>query len=142
MYSRGILMMAMMAALTAACEVGESGESAAPVGTLAPFDTTLLAQMPTGTTIEMLTEGMRLFAVCSPCHGVDGRGTQLGPPLTGPEWVHTSGDVEQIEAVIRNGVATPAAYPIPMPPSGGGDFDETDLRALAHYVRSLGSRAR
>jgi mono/diheme cytochrome c family protein len=86
-------------------------------------------------------QGRELYAVCSVCHGEDARGTQLGPPLRGPDWIHIDGSVQSIEQITRSGVLEPSSYPVPMPPMGGGVFNEEELRALATYVHALGRPA-
>jgi mono/diheme cytochrome c family protein len=100
-------------------------------------DPALLEALPPGVTREMLEEGRRHFVVCSVCHGLDGRGTQLGPPLRDGEWMHIEGGIDQILEVVRTGVPDPVAYPVPMPVMGGGDFDEGELRAVASYVDAI-----
>lgn len=103
-----------------------------------PLEPALLQNLPEGIAVETVQDGRRSYAVCSVCHGLDGRGTQLGPSLRSAEWLHIDGSIEQIESVIREGVARPLEYPVPMPVLGGGDFDATELRALALYVHLLG----
>lgn len=97
-------------------------------------------QLPTGASLDSLEEGRRLFVVCSVCHGLDARGTQLGPSLRDGEWIHITGEVGEIEQITRTGIVNPREFPIPMPEMGGGDFDDAQLRALAGYVHAL-SRA-
>lgn len=77
---------------------------------------------------------------CSTCHARDGRGTPLGPNLTDAEWLHISGKVEEIEAIIRSGVPRPRHHPAPMPPMGGARLRPEEVKAVAEYVFSLGSR--
>jgi mono/diheme cytochrome c family protein len=101
------------------------------------IDPALLASLPPGATAETLEQGRRLYVVCSVCHGLDAHGTQLGPSLRRPDWIHIEGGVEEIEQIVRSGVANPREYPIPMPVMGGGDFDEAELRAVATYVDAM-----
>jgi mono/diheme cytochrome c family protein len=70
---------------------------------------------------------------CIMCHGEAGAGTQLGPPLAGP-----GRTAEQVAAVVREGVPTPQAYPVPMPPRGNGSFDDEQIRTVSEYVTTLG----
>lgn len=70
---------------------------------------------------------------CIMCHGEAGKGTQLGPPLAG-----AGRAVEQVATVVREGVPTPAAYPVPMPPRGNGTFDDEQIRTVSEYVTTLG----
>ena len=97
-------------------------------------DSILTRNLPPNTSAEMLEEGRELYLVCAPCHGAEGVGTQLGPPLHDPEWIGISGDFEEIQRVIRDGVPAPQEYPIPMPRGGGGNFDDNQIRAISTYV--------
>lgn len=92
--------------------------------------------------VDLIETGRELYVVCSVCHGVDAAGTQLGPPLVGPEWIHITGQLEEIEEIVRVGVRNPVEYPVPMPELGGGDFDSEEIRAVATYIHTLASRAR
>lgn len=100
----------------------------------AELDSALEAHLPPGTSFQEAQLGHRLFTPCTVCHGPDAGGTQLGPSLLDDEWIHVEPDLEQIAGIIRTGVAQPDTYPVPMPPNGGGAFDEAELRALAVYV--------
>ena len=109
---------------------------------VAALDPALASRLAPGTTLEMAEEGRRLFVVCAVCHGLDAAGTPLGPPLNDGEWTGISGELAEIEAVIRTGVAEPEEFPVPMPVMGGGDFTEEQVRALAAYVYALAHAAR
>lgn len=87
-----------------------------------------------GDTVE---RGRELFLPCAVCHGLDGRGNQLGPSLRDGQWIHITGTLAEIEGVIRDGVPSPEEYPVPMVPMGGGDFDAEELRAVASYVYAI-----
>lgn len=93
--------------------------------------------LPPGVSAEEVERGRELFLPCAVCHGLDGRGNQLGPSLRDGEWIHISGSLEEIEALIRTGVPEPEQYPVPMVPLGGGDYDADDLRAVAAYVYAI-----
>ncbi len=95
------------------------------------------ATIPAGIDTATVAEGRRLFTVCTTCHGLDGGGTGLGPSLRDGEWLHISGTVEEIAAITRDGIASPAEFPIPMPVMGGGDFTTEELSAIATYVYAL-----
>jgi mono/diheme cytochrome c family protein len=89
----------------------------------------------------MVEEGERLYATaCIACHGPGGNGTQLGPSHRDEEWIHVDGSLESMMELIRAGVPSPKEHPVPMPPLGGGDFDDEQVRALAAYVYSLSRR--
>lgn len=70
---------------------------------------------------------------CIMCHGEAGAGTQLGPPLAG-----AGRTAEQVATAVRNGVPTPAAYPVRMPSRGNGAFDDEQIRTVSEYVTTLG----
>lgn len=138
---RFLTVFALTSLLVAACG-RDSGRNRATAeqevaATVEPLDPRLTADLPQGVTPAMAEQGRELFAVCSVCHGADVRGTQLGPDLRDAEWIGVSRDMEEIERVIVQGVAEPEEHPIPMPPLGGGDFDQEQVRALAAYVYAM-----
>lgn len=95
--------------------------------------------LPGGVSAAMAEEGQALFEeTCVVCHGPDAGGTQLGPSLVDDEWINISGEFEEIVRLIHTGVEEPEEHPVPMPPLGGGDYTEEEIRALAAYVYSLG----
>jgi mono/diheme cytochrome c family protein len=78
-------------------------------------------------------------ALCYVCHGPAGKGvTGLGPNLTDKEWVNGDGTLAFIAKVIEEGVAKPKKLPAPMPPKGGGNLNDAQIKAAAAYVFSLG----
>ena len=86
--------------------------------------------------------GQTIFAgagLCFTCHGPGGVGTALGPNLTDNTWINIDANpsIDQIAQVIRTGVATPRQHPAPMPAMGGASLNESQVRDLATYVRSL-----
>lgn len=101
------------------------------------FDPALAQHLPPGVTPEQAQAGREEFVVCATCHGPDARGTQLGPPLRDQEWIHIDGSYEDIQRIIREGVAEPEEYPIPMPRGGAAAFDDEQLRGVAAYVYAL-----
>jgi mono/diheme cytochrome c family protein len=107
----------------------------------AEIDAALAASLPPGATPDMAEAGRELFLPCAVCHGLDGRGNQLGPSLRDTQWTHISGTLEEIERVIRDGVPQPRDYPVPMAPMGGGEFDGDELRAVATYVYAISRSA-
>lgn len=96
------------------------------------------AQQPSE--IEILA-GKQVFGGkgnCITCHGSDATGTTLAPDLADSETINlASGTVEEIAALIRQGVAQPKRHPAPMPARGGAALSETEVRAVAAYVWSL-----
>ena len=103
----------------------------------AEMDAALAASLPPGATPDMAEAGRQLFLPCAVCHGLDGKGNQLGPSLRDSTWTHITGSLEEIERVIRDGIPEPRDYPVPMAPMGGGDFDAEELRAVATYVYAI-----
>jgi mono/diheme cytochrome c family protein len=77
-------------------------------------------------------------ALCYVCHGPAGKGvTGLGPNLTDTEWLNGDGSVAFIEKTVETGVPKPKKAPAPMPPKGGGQLNEAQVKAVAAYVYSL-----
>lgn len=136
---------ASMAALALILAAGCGGDDADPRAPAAvateeeiePFDRRLAANLPAGVTVEVAEEGRELYIVCATCHGLDARGTQLGPSLRDREWIGISGDFQSIQRVIVEGVAEPEQFEIPMPVGGGGNFTADQVRAIAAYVFAL-----
>lgn len=130
----GVLLCAL-AACGDAESTGAIGEELAD--SVEAVDPALLAVLPEGSTPELLAEGREMYVVCSVCHGLDARGTQLGPSLRDTTWIHIDGSIPQIAQITRSGIASPREFEIPMPPMGGGEFDEGQLQALATYLYAL-----
>lgn len=102
-------------------------------------------QIPEGATAEMVAQGQQIFTgqgICYTCHGMDARGSQLAPNLTDSEWLWLDparGDLlGQAQTLITSGVPQPKQYPAPMPPMGGAQLTNEQVRAVAAYVLSLG----
>ncbi len=76
---------------------------------------------------------------CAICHGQAGTGSQIAPDLTDDVWLHLSApiDAEAIEGVIRSGVLQPKLHSGVMPPMGGAQLSEEELKAVAAYVYAL-----
>lgn len=74
------------------------------------------------------------MALCSACHGADGKGNQMlgGPNLTDDIWLY-GGDAETVRATIMNGRNA-------MMPSHENLLGDKRLRILAAYVGSLSER--
>src|SRR5690625_4356270 len=102
--------------------------------------------LPEGVTQEMVAAGKQVFegnGICFTCHGMDGKGTALAPDLTGGNWLWVdpaAGDLlGQIEARIKEGVPQPKEAPAPMPPMGGAQLTDEQVRDVAAYVYTLAS---
>src|SRR3954447_23793757 len=94
--------------------------------------------LPAGVTQAMVDHGQQLFATtCAACHGPAGVGTATCPTLSDAKWIHITGAYPEIVTLVTNGVPQPKEHPAPMPPKGGGNFDDAQVRALAAYVYAL-----
>ncbi|HXA92213.1 MAG TPA: c-type cytochrome [Steroidobacteraceae bacterium] len=102
--------------------------------------------VPPGSTPAAVALGERIYrgevggAPCTGCHGSDGSGSPLGPPLTANKWQWGDGSVAGIAKTIAAGVPQPKAYRGPMPPMGGAQLTAQQISALAAYVWSLSHR--
>ena len=133
-----------------ACGGGEKTENtaaadsaAAPAATTppaaAPAAPTTAGAPPAGATPEMVAEGQKTFStVCVSCHGQDAKGTQLAPNLTDSEWLNINGTYDEIQKLVKTGVPQPKKAPAPMPPMGGAQLSDDQVKAVAAYVWSLG----
>ena len=109
-----------------------------PIGGGAGAVPQLAAGAPAGVTQAMVETGAQQFGtVCAACHGAAGVGTAAAPPLNDATWINISGAFEEIVTVINTGVPAPKEFPAPMPPRGGGNFNEEQVRALGAYVFAL-----
>ncbi|MFQ6045257.1 MAG: c-type cytochrome [Gemmatimonadales bacterium] len=99
-------------------------------------------ELPEGVTEAMIKEGATLFSgagICAACHGPDAKGIpNLGGDLTDQEWVHSDGSFEGIVKSILEGVsADKSTTGTVMPPKGGSQLNESQVKAVAAYVWSL-----
>lgn len=99
------------------------------------------AATPPGVTQAMVEEGAELYGtVCAACHGAGGAGSPAAPALQDEEWLNISGAFDEIVNVIHTGVANPKQFAAAMPPLGGGNFNEQQVRAIAAYVFALSNQ--
>lgn len=118
----------------------------APVAALATAQAALAPghALPPGFTSAQVDIGRRIFlgearnGTCAGCHGSDGRGSSAGPALTGPQWLWTDGSVASLAGIITSGVAHPRKTNGVMPPKGGVDLTDAEVRAVAAYVWTIG----
>ena len=100
--------------------------------------------VPEGATPAMVALGKRIYlgqvggAACTGCHGGNGEGTPLGPPLAGKnkKWLWSDGSFAGITKTIPDGVSQPKNYRSAMPPMGGAQLTPEQVKALAAYVWS------
>jgi mono/diheme cytochrome c family protein len=99
-----------------------------------------MAQAPAGVTQAAITLGDSLFhskGNCYACHGANAQGA-VGPNLTDAEWIHSDGSYDAIVKQITTGVtAEESKSKIPMPPKGGSQITDDEVKAVAAYVYSL-----
>jgi mono/diheme cytochrome c family protein len=106
---------------------------------------TASADIPAKVNAESVQAGSELFnsRSCVFCHAAGGRGSgRFGPDLSDPEWLHSAGDFDGIEHVIRWGVEasqmkarTPRQFE--MNPAGGLSLSQDELEALTAYVWAI-----
>jgi mono/diheme cytochrome c family protein len=138
----GLIAAAALIAI-AACGGDDAGRTTADQQTTQPTATQQQVganvTLPDGVTLEMVQAGKRVFetTTCFTCHGMDGSGTALAPSLRDQEWLNSDGSYPQIVEVVRNGVAQPVRYPAAMPPMGGGQLTEDQIRQVSAYVYAI-----
>ena len=99
------------------------------------------AKLPAGVTPAMITKGKTIFTstgLCFACHGMDAKG-MVGPNLTDQTWIHGKGTYPEIVQIVTTGipVAETKTGKGAMPPKGGSQISEDDVKAVAAYVWSL-----
>ena len=99
-----------------------------------------VAQAPAAVTPAAIALGDSLFhskGNCYACHGANAQGV-VGPNLTDAEWIHSDGSYDAIVKQITTGVtAEESKSKIPMPPKGGSQITDDEVKAVAAYVYSL-----
>lgn len=99
--------------------------------------------LPAGVTRQHVEEGKRLFGgagLCLACHGPEAKGG-LGPDLTSGPWLHGAGTFDELVTRIVKGVPMAEAKTgTMMPPRGGGELSEAQVRAVAAYIWTLSRR--
>ena len=99
-----------------------------------------VAQATGGVTPAAIALGDSLFhskGNCYACHGANAQGA-VGPNLTDAEWIHSDGSYDAIVKQITTGVtAEESKSKIPMPPKGGSQITDDEVKAVAAYVYSL-----
>jgi len=99
---------------------------------------------PPGVSQEQVALGERIFrgqeagATCTGCHGLEGKGSPVGPDLTRGPWLWGDGSLAAITRTITQGVAQPKQTGGAMPPMGGAALTPGQVQALAAYVWAIG----
>ena len=96
--------------------------------------------LPPGVTPAMVAKGKKLFGgagLCMACHGPQGKGL-TGPDLTDAAWLHYDGSYEGLVKAITSGFDDKVSMTGQiMPPKGGSNISDEEVRAVAAYVWSL-----
>ena len=98
-------------------------------------------KLPAGVTPAMIAKGKTIFTstgLCFACHGMDAKG-MVGPSLVDPTWIHGKGTYPEIVKIVTTGipVAETKLGKGAMPPKGGSQISEDDVKAVSAYVWSL-----
>lgn len=140
----------VVAVTLVACSKKEGGDGAAATDSAAaPAAATpapaapAAGNAPAGATADMVAQGQQIFTStgnCFTCHGPDAKGTALAPNLTDAQWLNISGTYDEIQNIVKNGVAQPKdpSHAAPMPAMGGAQLTDDQVKAVAAYVWSLG----
>jgi cbb3-type cytochrome c oxidase subunit III len=89
----------------------------------------------------MIAKGKTIFTssgLCFACHGMDAKGV-VGPNLTDGTWLHGKGTYPEIVQIVTTGIPVDQTKlgKGAMPPKGGSQISEDDVKAVAAYVWSL-----
>jgi glucose/arabinose dehydrogenase/mono/diheme cytochrome c family protein len=104
--------------------------------------------VPPGATAEQVALGDRIYhgeasnGACSGCHGSDGGGSPIGPPLNTSERMWSDGSLTGLSDIIAKGVLKPKRYEGAMPPMGGSPLSKQDLAAVSAYVWAISHTSR
>ena len=96
--------------------------------------------VPPGSSAAQVASGDKLYhsSSCAGCHGTAANGTPVGPDLTTGKYLWGDGSVAQLAATISGGVAMPKQYRQAMPPKGGAQLTDAQVKDVAAYVWALG----
>lgn len=118
---------------------GEAGVDPAEVDKLTP---------PADTPVDpaVMAKGQATYAICMACHGANGEGGPVGPPLAGSEWV--TGPVSNLVRIQLRGLQGPMHIkgqlytpPAPMAAIIATQDDETIASVLTFIRNSFGNKA-
>jgi glucose/arabinose dehydrogenase/mono/diheme cytochrome c family protein len=144
-YRGGDRTAAVAAAPAAGSSTGSSRAAAPPEGVHPDAGRRVATlTLPAGVSREEIALGERVFhgevagATCGGCHGSDAKGSPIGPDLTSGTWLWSDGSLKGIERTIATGVAEPKEHGGAMPPMGGVQLSDAELRAVAAYAWAVG----
>ena len=94
-----------------------------------------------------MAQGKTQYNLCVACHGQNGEGSPLAPPLANSEWV--TGPWENLVKIQLRGLKGPIEVdgkvydnlPAPMAPMGAGQPDENIAAVLTYIRNSFGNKA-
>ncbi|HEU6452943.1 MAG TPA: c-type cytochrome [Gemmatimonadaceae bacterium] len=86
---------------------------------------------------DSIFHGQTAGGTCFTCHGPNAKGTALAPDLSDKVWIDGDGTYNYLVQRVTTGVPQPKQYPAPMPPKGGANLSDAQVRAVAAYVYSL-----
>jgi len=90
---------------------------------------------------DSIFHGQVAGGTCTACHGQDAKGTAVAPNLTDTQWINGDGSYDFIVHTVTNGVPQPKQHPAPMPPKGGAQLTDDQVKAVAAYVYSLSHKS-
>lgn len=103
---------------------------------------------PAGATAQMVALGDSIFhgqaggGTCFTCHGADANGTPLAPSLADDKWLTGDGSYSFIQQRVNTGMPTPTApYSAPMPPKGGANLSDAQVKAVSAYVYAISHKS-
>jgi mono/diheme cytochrome c family protein len=90
---------------------------------------------------DSIFHGQVAGGTCTACHGQDAKGTAVAPNLTDAQWLNGDGSLGFIVKTVTTGVPKPKEHPAPMPPKGGAQLTDDQVKAVAAYVYSLSHKS-
>ena len=146
----GKLVAAKPAAVERPDQVVPGSPTAAKLAAAPAVDTKAIDAVPAeNTPIDpaVMEVGKVQYAVCAACHGQNGEGGPLAPPLAGSNWVQ--GPVSNLIRIQFRGLQGPitvsgkeyTSFPAPMAAIGAGNTDENIAAVLTFVRNSFGNKA-
>ena len=90
---------------------------------------------------DSIFHGQVAGGTCTACHGQDAKGTAVAPNLTDSQWLNGDGSYDFIVHTVTTGMPKPTEHPAPMPPKGGAQLTDDQVKAVAAYVYSLSHKS-
>ncbi len=90
---------------------------------------------------DSIFHGQVAGGTCTACHGQDAKGTAVAPDLTDQQWLNGDGSYDFVVSTVTTGVPKPKQHPAPMPPKGGAQLTDDQVKAVAAYVYSLSHKS-